>query len=54
MMSAPASAKLLICFSGFEIMRWTSSVEGKWGLTALTMEGPKEMEGTKCPSMTSI
>ena len=52
-LSAPASMKAAIISSGLVIMRWTSTGRSVARLVALRMSSPKEMFGTKCPSITS-
>src|SRR5580658_6105832 len=52
-LSAPALAKGSNRMSGFAHIKWTSKVILLNGRNALTTAGPKEMLGTKWPSMMS-
>ncbi|AEH53145.1 hypothetical protein BCO26_1087 [Heyndrickxia coagulans 2-6] len=52
--SAPAFAKASKYWSGFSIIKWTSSGSFVTGRTAPTTSGPIVMFGTKWPSITSI
>ena len=51
---APASMKASMWASGLLTMRCASSGNSVTVRTAATIEGPKLIGGTKCPSITSI
>ena len=53
MESAPAFTNGSSRISGFEHIRWTSKCRRNTLRTDLATSGPKEMFGTKCPSMMS-